>query len=99
MLGWIRKHLKRLRDFNRTRKGKAITAGAVVVLLAVGIGGWKIYNYFFPELPDSVRVYDFYRLNRPKTWTDERRQWYYHTSQGSQIMPYDWFVALEQADA
>jgi hypothetical protein len=98
MLGWIRKHLKRLRDFNRTRKGKAITAGAVVVLLAVGIGGWKIYNYFFPELPDSVRVYDFYRLNRPKTWTDERRQWYYHTSQGSQVMPYDWFVALEQAD-
>lgn len=99
MVSWFRKQLKRLRHFNRTRKGKAITAGVVVVFLAMGIGAWQIYNYFFPELPESVKVYDFYRLNRPKTWTDERRQWYYHTSQGSQIMLYDWFVALEQADS
>src|SRR5712691_6138719 len=31
-------------------------------------------------------------------WTIEKdaRDWWYHTSQGSQIMPYSWFVALEQ---
>lgn len=98
MLHWFKKHLKRLRRFNRTGKGKAITGGIVVVLVALGIGGKFLYDYLFPVLPDSVRVYDFYRLNRPDKWTDDRRQWYYHTSQGSQIMPYDWFIALEQLD-
>ncbi|MCW2245824.1 hypothetical protein M2352_001415 [Azospirillum fermentarium] len=29
-----------------------------------------------------------------QNWTDEARQWYYNTTQGSQIMPYDWFMAL-----
>ncbi len=28
-------------------------------------------------------------------WSDEARQWYYNTTQGSQIMRYDWFMALE----
>jgi cytochrome c5 len=31
-------------------------------------------------------------------WTEAERQRYYHLSQGSQIMPYDWFLALEQGD-
>ncbi len=28
-------------------------------------------------------------------WSQEARQWYYTTTQGSQIMRYDWFMALE----
>ncbi|MBY6263305.1 hypothetical protein EI613_15470 [Azospirillum sp. 412522] len=28
-------------------------------------------------------------------WSEEARQWYYNTTQGSQIMRYDWFMALE----
>ncbi|WP_109108595.1 di-heme-cytochrome C peroxidase [Azospirillum sp. TSO35-2] len=28
-------------------------------------------------------------------WSDDARQWYYNTTQGSQIMRYDWFMALE----
>jgi hypothetical protein len=96
MVKWVRKQVKRLGRF--IGEFRYMVAAAVVAFVVAGIGGLKIYNYFFPELPDAVRVYDFYRLNLPKTWTDERRQWYYHTSQGSQVMPYDWFVALEQAD-
>ena len=30
-----------------------------------------------------------------QNWRQDARQWYYNTSQGSQIMPYDWFMALE----
>jgi hypothetical protein len=35
---------------------------------------------------------------RPSTlqgWTEQDRQQWYHTSAGTQLMPYDWFVALE----
>ncbi|AWK87121.1 di-heme-cytochrome C peroxidase [Azospirillum thermophilum] len=29
-----------------------------------------------------------------QNWDQDARQWYYNTTQGSQIMPYDWFMAL-----
>jgi hypothetical protein len=32
-------------------------------------------------------------------WTPEQSLDFYFTSQGSQIIPYDWFLALEQADS
>lgn len=31
-------------------------------------------------------------------WSDDDRYTFYFTSQGSQLLPYDWFIALEQAD-
>jgi cytochrome c5 len=64
---------------------------AVVALAGLGVWGFILY---FPGLPASVKVYDVVKLN--KNWTEEERQKYYHTSQGSQIMPYDWMIALEQ---
>jgi len=29
-----------------------------------------------------------------QNWKPDAREWYYNTTQGSQIMPYDWFMAL-----
>ena len=29
-------------------------------------------------------------------WRQAERQWFYNTTQGSQLIPYDWFIALEQ---
>ena len=29
-------------------------------------------------------------------WRQAERQWFYNTTQGSQLIPYDWFVVLEQ---
>lgn len=34
-----------------------------------------------------------------QNWTPEVRQAYYTTSQGSRIMPYEWFMALEVSDS
>jgi len=72
----------------------------VVEALAVAaLGGLAVWGYIlmFPGLPSPVKMYDVVKLN--KSWTDEERQFYYHTSQGSQIMPYDWFIALEQPNS
>src|SRR5437763_7698203 len=33
-----------------------------------------------------------------QNWTPEESQRFYFTSQGSQIVPYDWFLALETAE-
>jgi len=65
----------------------------IAVVTVTGLGVWG-YILYFPNLPSSVKMYDVVKLN--KNWTDEERQKYYHTSQGSQVMPYDWFIALEQ---
>ncbi|MEE9148326.1 MAG: hypothetical protein V3U27_13105, partial [Candidatus Tectomicrobia bacterium] len=32
-------------------------------------------------------------------WSDADRQDYYHLTQGSQLLPYDWLLALEQTDS
>lgn len=38
------------------------------------------------------------RTALPQAWTDETRNLFWYTSQGSDIMPYDWFTWLEQSD-
>lgn len=69
-------------------------AFALVALLLVG-GGILLYRLYYPPLPPHIRISAMGELNNG-VWTDAERQHYYHLSQGSQIMPYDWFVALEQ---
>jgi uncharacterized protein (DUF2235 family) len=43
------------------------------------------------------------KIDRPKevawlaqNWTEDQRNRYYHTAQGSELLPYAWFLALEQ---
>lgn len=31
-----------------------------------------------------------------QNWSAQQREWFYHTGQGSMILPYKWFLALEQ---
>jgi len=34
-----------------------------------------------------------------QNWSDEESNWFYNVSQGSRLLPYDWFVHLEQPDS
>lgn len=34
-----------------------------------------------------------------QNWSDQEALWFYNASQGSQMMPYSWFLHLEQADS
>lgn len=40
-----------------------------------------------PKVIDGVVYLD-------QGWKDDARQWYYYTTQGSRLIPYDWFMAL-----
>jgi mono/diheme cytochrome c family protein len=31
-----------------------------------------------------------------QNWTADQREWFYHAGQGSELMPYKWFLAIEQ---
>src|ERR1041384_8305522 len=65
----------------------AAAAGALVVALIA------IYHFLYPALPSAVRVFDVVWLKQG--WTEDQRQKYYQTSQGTLILPYSWFFALE----
>lgn len=63
-------------------------------LVLAAVAGFLVKFFFFPNLADPITVYDIVQTNQK--WTREESQWYYHTSQGSQLMPWQWFVSLEQ---
>ena len=67
----------------------------LAILGASGCNGWGWGgggNGTDPEPPLKYAVLE-------QNWTPEERREFYFTSQGSQILPYDWFLILEQADS
>ncbi len=61
----------------------------VLVCLAVGSAGCL-------SLPDPQKVEERDVHYLDQNWTPEMRHLFYHTAQGSRMLPYDWFIALEQ---
>lgn len=45
------------------------------------------------NIPDDGFVY------LDQGWSNADRQWFYTTTQGSQLIPYEWFLAVEQAES
>jgi hypothetical protein len=72
------------------RKRKLRVAAFAAVLL---VAGAALYEFLYPALPAPILVFDTMYLKQG--WTDEQRQKYYQTSQGTLIVPYSWFFALE----
>jgi len=72
-----------------------ITAAVVIVVIAVVVK--KVRAVLAAT---HVEVPCYQKPGEPKTlpqgWTDAQRTWFHHTPQGTQIMPYKWFLALEQ---
>jgi len=63
----------------------------LLLILALGIG---LYFIAYPNLPSYQRPEKLHYLNQ---WSEEERQTYYYTPQGTQVkgLRYDWFSALE----
>jgi RoxA-like, cytochrome c-like len=76
---------------NRIAKNYTLwIVGGVVVVVLIGL---KAYSLVFPTLPQSP-VYANYQVLQPE-WSNDRREKFYQTSQGSLVMPYAWYHALE----
>ena len=78
--------LKRFSIFSvLTLLGLAIVMVVVVVI-------FTIHNTL--DVPKVERPSEVAWLQQ--NWTEDQRQRYYHTAQGSDLLPYAWFLALEQ---
>jgi hypothetical protein len=64
----------------------------VLGVCAVVVGGFALHNSL--EVPKIERPKEIVWL--PQNWTEEQRRTYYHDAQGSELLPYAWFLALEQ---
>src|SRR2546430_6601656 len=74
-----------------TLRKRKIRVAVVIVLILVA--GGAAYRFLYPALPNPVLVFDVAWLKQG--WTEDQREKYYQTSQGSLIIPYSWFFALE----
>ena len=68
-------------------------------LLAIGCGELRQLRTVLAlesELPPPPERVSVALLDQGPDWTEERRAWFHHTSQGTSIMPLSWFLALRQ---
>ena len=71
--------------------------GTLALLVVFGICAaviaiFAIHNSL--DVPKIERPADVAWL--PQNWTEDQRHRYYHTAQGSELLPYSWFLVLEQ---
>lgn len=78
-----------------TRRADGVFGFAVSMLVSVAVLAGCNANHDEPG-KDPGKVPDISYLDQG--WTNELRTQYYFDPQGSRLIPYDWFVALEQAD-
>ena len=73
-------------------------AATVVVCAALWLSGCASWG---PRIRDGQAVAGAigHVVNLSQGWTRQEQERFYFTSQGSQLIPYDWFLALEQAES
>jgi uncharacterized protein (DUF2235 family) len=78
--------------FKRTSVKVAFGLLGALAALVLVIAVFAVYNSL--DVPRIERPQEVAWL--PQNWTEDQRHRYYHTAQGSELLPYAWFLALEQ---
>ena len=71
---------------------------ALVLIVLLLIGGAYLYlsqPQFRVDVPEYQNPPE-QLIHSEQGWTDDQRLHFHHTSQGTRLVPYDWFMALEQ---
>jgi RoxA-like, cytochrome c-like len=77
------------------RRNTVIAALVLLGTLLASLAGVLIFAISNSlEVPKIERPRDVVFL--PQNWTEDQRHRYYHEAQGSELLPYAWFLALEQ---
>src|SRR5436309_2107651 len=75
---------------------KGIAIGAILIIL-LAVGGVYLYlqqPQFRVDVPEyQAPVEQLVRAEQG--WTDHERLHFHHPTQGTRLVPYDWFMALE----
>jgi hypothetical protein len=76
---------------------KRIAIGLVLIALLL-VGGAYLYlqqSQFRVDIPEYQKPPEQF-VRAEQGWTDDQRLHFHHTSQGTRLAPYAWFMALEQ---
>jgi hypothetical protein len=76
---------------------RIIIGTGLVLLLAVAVGGYFFLKQpqFHVEIPEYQAPPEQFS-HADQGWTDDQRLHFHHTPQGTRLVPYTWFMALEQ---
>src|SRR5712671_1948520 len=75
--------------------GKVIVAILIVLLLVVGVFLFLHSSQFQVVVPEYQKPPE-QMVHAEQRWTEGQRFQFHHTPQGTRLVPYDWFIALEQ---
>ncbi|WP_422924371.1 di-heme-cytochrome C peroxidase [Singulisphaera sp. PoT] len=84
-----------LTRWRKTLLGMAIVA-AVLGLGLFALAKLDVLSGVSPPRPPKVEEGNFVRLAEKQGWKTSQADWYHHASQGTRILPLDWFMNLEQ---
>src|SRR5580698_6888079 len=71
---------------------------AAALLSLLGLTGCSQLKTLFETRP-SEKMPQYHPVEveyLDQHWSADQRQWFYHTAQGTELVPYKWFLALEQ---
>jgi cytochrome c5 len=77
---------------------RRIRFSPILALLTIGLTGCAQLKEVFGNRPsENMPAYKPVDVQfNPQNWSGEQRAWFYHAGQGTELMPYKWFLALEQ---
>src|SRR5690348_18453062 len=76
-------------------KRVAVVVLMLIVLLVAGAYLYLSQPKFRVEIPEYTNPPQQFS-HAEQGWTDDQRLHFHHTPQGTRLIPYDWFMALEQ---
>src|ERR1700733_14155656 len=82
----------------RSRRLLWLLALAACCVIAI-IGRSQLQAIFATRPSENMPAYRPVEVSFGKqNWSPEQRAWFYHTAQGTVLLPYKWFLALEQPE-
>ena len=79
------------------RRGSLVGRGALsAACLTLVLGGCALWRGPVIQTGTPVPYTDGHLINLEQGWSEDEQQWFWFASQGSQLLPYDWYLALEQ---
>jgi len=81
-----------------TIRSASAAAWLAILSLTITLTGCQQLQAIFGTRPsENMPAYKPVEVQFAKqNWSPDQRVWFYHTAQGTELLPYQWFLALEQ---
>jgi len=83
-----------------TIRSKRVLSFLAIAVVTISMSGCQQLQAVFGTRPsEQMPAYKPVDVQYAKqNWSPDQRAWFYHTAQGTELLPYKWFLALEQPE-